>query len=58
MAKKVFIGKESTKSDFSYKALIDLHDLADMFLQQKNIRGAGTCYQIIGTKLTMQSEDC
>ena len=53
MAKKVFIGKESTKSDFSYKALIDLHDLADMFLKQKNIKGAGTCYQIIGTKLAM-----
>ena len=56
-AKILYVGHASTQSDFSYQALINLHSVAEMLHSQKNLRGAGTCYMIIGTKLAMQTDD-
>ena len=34
-----------------------MHAVAELFKGQHNMRGAGSCYMIIGTKLAMQSQE-
>lgn len=53
MAKILFVGHASAQSDFSYQAFFNLHAAAELLTGQRNLRGAGTCYMIIGTKLAM-----
>ena len=57
MARILFVGHASTQSDFSYQAFFDLQATAELLLKQRNLRGAGTCYMIIGTKLATQSDE-
>ena len=56
MARILFVGHASTQSDFSYQAFFNLQATAELMQGQRNWRGAGTCFMIIGTKLATQSD--
>ena len=53
MAKILFVAHAAVHSDFSYKVLHDLHQAIDVFQQQNNQRGKGTCYMILGTLVAL-----
>ena len=57
MAKILFVGQASSHSQFSYEALFNLHQAAELFETTDNKRGAGACYMLLGCMLATQHQD-
>ena len=57
MAKILFVGQASSHSEFSYEALFNLHQAAELFETTDNKRGAGACYMLLGCMLATQHQD-